>query len=245
MGRSLILIYAGICYLLFLGVFLYAIGFVGDFVVPKTVDSEPRGGAFDSLLFDVFLLGLFAVPHSIMARPGFKARWTRIVPHSAERGTYVLVSSLLLALLFWLWRPLPTVVWEVERAMGRVVLLTLFWIGWVLVLWSTFSIDHFDLVGLRQAYLHAVDRPYEPRTFRTPSLYRLVRHPIMLGFLIAFWATPRLTVGHLLFAVANTLYILAAVRLEERDLVAHHGDIYRDYQRRVGMLFPKRLFRLR
>lgn len=243
MGRVIILLYGGLSYLIFLGVFLYAIGFVGDFVVPKSLDSGPQGDAVESLLLDVLLLGLFAVPHSFMARPSFKAWWTRIVPRPAERSTYVLVSSLLLALVFRQWQPLSAVVWEIVHPAGRFALDALFWGGWVIVLWSTFLIDHFDLCGLRQVYLHAGGRAYEPMVFRTPMLYRLVRHPIMLGFLIAFWATPRMTAGHLLFAAANTVYILVAVRLEERDLEALHGEAYRDYRRRVGMLWPIGLFK--
>jgi protein-S-isoprenylcysteine O-methyltransferase Ste14 len=243
MGRFLILLYGGLSYLIFLGVFLYAIGFVGDLVVPKSLDSAPQSNESAAVLMDVLLLGLFAVPHSIMARPGFKAWWTRIVPRPAERSTYVLVSSLLLALVFWQWQPLSAVVWEIVHPAGRLPLYAVFWGGWVIVLWSTFLIDHFDLCGLRQVYLHANGRPYEPMVFRTPMLYRFVRHPIMLGFLIAFWATPRMTAGHLLFAAANTAYILVAVRLEERDLEVLHGESYRDYRRRVGMLWPIGLFK--
>jgi protein-S-isoprenylcysteine O-methyltransferase Ste14 len=243
MGRFAILIYGGLCYLFFHGVFLYAIGFIGDFVVPKSLDSDPQENANEAVLLDGLLLGLFAVPHSVMARPSFKAWWTRIVPRSAERSTYVLTSSLLLALLFWQWRTLPAVVWEIVQPAGRFALYGLFGAGWAIVLWSTFLTDHFDLFGLRQVYLHATGQSYKPVGFRTPGLYRFVRHPLMLGFLIAFWATPWMTVGHLLFASATTVYILMAVRLEERDLLALYGDAYRDYQRRVGMLLPGVLFR--
>ncbi len=245
MGRWLLPISGGLCYLLFLAVFLYTVGFVGDFVVPKSMNSGPQGETTASMLVDLLLMGLFAVPHSIMARRGFKARWTRIVPRPAERSAYVLISTLLLALLLWQWRPLPGVVWEIRHPVGRIFSQALFWTGWTIVLWSTFSIDHFDLFGLRQVYLYARGKPYKPVVFRAPILYRFVRHPMMSGFLLAFWSTSRLTVGHLLFAAANTLYILVAIRLEERDLLAHHGDIYRDYHRRVGMLFPTHLFRLR
>lgn len=238
MGRAAILIYGGLCYLFFLGVFLYAIGFVGDFVVPKSLETGPQGNANEAVLLDVLLLGIFAVPHSVMARPSFKAWWTRIVPQAAERSTYVLTSSLLLALLFWQWRPLPVVVWEIVHPVGRIALYGLFWAGWAIVLWSTFLTDHFDLFGLRQVYLHAIGQSYKPVGFRTPGLYRFVRHPLMLGFLIAFWATPLMTVGHLLFASATTAYILVAVRLEERDLLVLYGEAYRDYQRRVSILLP-------
>ncbi|MHB1421833.1 MAG: methanethiol S-methyltransferase [Gemmataceae bacterium] len=245
MGRFVILAYGGLCYLIFLADFLYVIGFVGDLVVPKSLDTGPQGNVSASVLMDVLLLALFAVPHSVMARPGFKAWWTRIVPRPAERSTYVLASSLLLALLFWQWLPLPVVVWEAAPPAGRLVLYGLFWSGWAIVLWSTFLTDHFDLFGLRQVYQHVSGRPYKPLGFRTPALYRFVRHPIMLGFLIAFWATPRMSAGHLLFAAITTAYIFVAVRLEERDLVALHGEAYREYQRRVGMLFPWGVFKRR
>ena len=245
MSRVVILVYGGLCYLLFFAVFLYAIGFVGDFIVPKSLDTDTLGHESQAALMDVLLLGLFAVPHSVMARQGFKAWWTRIVPQAAERSTYVLVSSLLLALLFWQWQPLLDVVWEIGQPAGRFAMYAVFWTGWVIVLWSTFLIDHFDLCGLRQVYLYARRRSSEPMCFRTPALYRFVRHPLMLGFLLAFWATPRMTVGHLLFAAATTAYILVAVQLEERDLLVLHGEAYRDYQRRVGMLVPVGVFKRR
>jgi protein-S-isoprenylcysteine O-methyltransferase Ste14 len=245
MGRIIFLLYGGLSYLIFVGVLLYTIGFVGDLLVPKSLDTGPEGTVSASVLMDVLLLALFAVPHSIMARPRFKAWWTRIVPPPAERSTYVLVSSLLLALLFWQWRPLPAVVWEVAHPVGRITLYGLFWTGWGISLWSTFLIDHFDLCGLRQVYLHVRGRPYQPLGFRTPALYRLVRHPVVLGFLIAFWATPRMTAGHLLFALTTTAYTLVAVRWEERDLVAMHGEAYREYQRHVGTFLPVGVFKRR
>ncbi len=244
MGRLAILAYGVLCYLVFTGVLLYAIGFVGGLAVPKSVDSGFQEDHYPALLIDLALLGLFAVPHSVMARPGFKRWWTKIVPRPAERSTYVLVSSLLLGLLFWQWRPLPAVVWQVDHPAGRAVLLALFWIGWGIAVWATFLTDHFDLFGLRQVYLHARGQPYKPVGFRTPALYRFVRHPLLLGFLIAFWATPRMTTGHLLFAVGTTAYMLVAVRLEERDLVVIYGEAYREYQWRVGMLWPRGLFHL-
>jgi protein-S-isoprenylcysteine O-methyltransferase Ste14 len=245
MGRLIIFLYGALAYLIFLCVFLYDIGFVGDLIVPKSLDTGSQANVSEAVLMDVLLLALFAVPHSIMARRGFKTWWTRIVPQPVERSTYVLVSSLLLALLFWQWHPLTAVVWEVVYPIGRIVLYGLFWAGWGITLWSTFLIDHFDLCGLRQVYLYARGRPYKPVGFRTPALYRFVRHPLLLGFLIAFWATPRMTAGHLLFAAATTAYALVAVRWEERDLAALYGEAYRDYQRRVGMLLPVGAFKRR
>jgi protein-S-isoprenylcysteine O-methyltransferase Ste14 len=246
MSRVALLVYGVVCYLVFLGTFLYAIGFVGDLMVPWSIDgSEERGSTTQAVLIDLVLLGLFAVPHSVMARQGFKRWWTRIVPNPAERSTYVLLSSLLLALLFWQWRPLPQVIYEVTHPAGRLALRGLFWLGWAIVLWSTFLTGHFDLLGLRQVYLAARGQPYTPPEFKMRALYRWVRHPLLLGFLIAFWATPRMTIGHLLFAAATTAYILVAVRLEERDLVAFYGEQYRQYQRRVGMFLPTGVFRSR
>jgi protein-S-isoprenylcysteine O-methyltransferase Ste14 len=238
MSRTLAVAYGVASYLLFLAVFLYAVGFVGNLAVPKSIDSGPGGPPRFAALVDTLLLLLFAVPHSVMARPAFKRWWTRFVPDPVERSTYVLVSSLTLALLFWQWRPIPALVWEVTSLVGRWLLLAVFWLVWVVVLVSTFLIDHFDLFGLRQAYLYASRREYTPPEFKTSGLYRYVRHPIMLGFLLAFWATSTMTLGHLLFAVATTAYILIALRLEERDLVGYHGDQYRAYQEQAGMLLP-------
>jgi protein-S-isoprenylcysteine O-methyltransferase Ste14 len=238
MSRTLALAYGVASYLAFLAVFLYMAGFVGNLPVPKSIDSGPPSPLPVAVLVDTLLLLLFAVPHSIMARPAFKRWWARLVPQPVERSTYVLIASLTLALLFWQWRPIPAPVWEVRRLVGRWLLLSVFWLGWAVVLVSTFLIDHFDLFGLRQVVLYASGREYTPPAFRTVGLYRYVRHPLMLGFLIAFWATPAMTVGHLLFAAANTAYILIALRLEERDLVGFHRERYRAYQKQVGMLFP-------
>jgi methanethiol S-methyltransferase len=237
MGRLLALAYGLVCYIVFLAAFLYAIGFVGGFVVPKTVDSGPVGALIPSLLIDVGLLGVFAVQHSVMARPGFKAMWTRIVPPPVERATFVLLASLALILLYWQWRPLPTVLWSVG-GVAATALWALNGLGWFVVLSSTFMINHFDLFGLRQVWAHATRAPTPTAEFRTPLYYRFVRHPIYLGFAIAFWATPHMTVGHLLFAAGATGYIFVGIFFEERDLVDAFGAKYRDYQSRVSMLIP-------
>lgn len=238
MTRLLTLGYGVVCYLVFLAVFLYSIGFVGDIVVPRTIDNGIAASLAQALVVDALLLGLFAGQHSVMARPGFKRWWTRFVPHPVERSTYVLLASAALALLFWQWRTIPAVVWDITWQPGRVVVWALFALGWLTVLVSTFLINHFDLFGLRQVYLAWRGRPYTGLRFTTSMLYRAVRHPIMLGFVVAFWAIPTMTVGHLLFAVATTAYILIAVRLEERDLAAELGQQYQDYRDRVPMLIP-------
>jgi protein-S-isoprenylcysteine O-methyltransferase Ste14 len=231
-------LYGAVSYIVFLASFLYAIGFVGNVLVPKSIDSSPAGTLPEALLVDVLLLGLFAVQHSTMARPWFKERWTRVVPKSIERSTFVLVSSLLLALLFWKWQPIAGTVWEVESAAGRGAIQALYGLGWLIVLTSTFMINHFDLFGLRQVYLRLKDEPYVPLPFVTVALYRFVRHPIMLGFLVAFWAAPVMTLGHLLFAGATTGYIFIGIYLEERDLRRAHGEAYERYRREASMILP-------
>lgn len=240
MTRILAVLYAAVCYAVFLATFLYAIAFVTGIGVPRHVDSGPAAPFATALAIDVALLLLFAVQHSGMARPAFKRWWTRIVPAPIERSTYVLASSLVLALLFWQWRPLLQVVWHVDAEAGRIALYAAAAVGWLLVLSSTFLINHFDLFGLRQAWFHARgQRPALDTRFVTRAFYRIVRHPLMLGFLIAFWAAPTMTLGHLLFSLATTGYILVAVKfLEERDLVAQFGETYREYQRTVPMLLP-------
>jgi protein-S-isoprenylcysteine O-methyltransferase Ste14 len=238
MGGIAAVLYGGLVYLVFLGTFLYAAAFVGNLPVPKTIDSGEPGPLAVALLVDTLLLGLFAIQHSVMARPAFKRWWTKLVPSSVERTTYVLLASLALLLLYWQWRPLPEVVWSVTNPAGELALQTVFWIGWGLVLLSTFLINHFELFGLRQVIAELRGETLPPPVFKTPLLYKKVRHPIYLGFLLAFWAAPIMTVGHLLFAVATTGYILIGIYLEERDLIALFGDQYRRYRQQVGMLIP-------
>jgi len=237
-GRTLALVYSAFCYLTFLVATLWAIGFVGDMFVPKTIDAGPSVSLVNAVLIDAVLLGLFALQHSVMARPAFKRWWTTIIPSSIERSTYVLFASLLLLLLFWQWLPIPGTIWNVEQTAGGDFLQGLYWVGWLIVFLSTFLINHFDLFGLRQVFLHWRGVEYTPVRMKTPALYKLVRHPLMLGFLIVFWATPRMTAGHLLFSLATTGYILVGIHLEERDLLASYGEAYRRYQQRVSMLLP-------
>jgi len=231
-------LYGLACYACFLGSFLYAIGFVGDFAVPKTIDSGPAGAWPEALIIDLVLLGLFAIQHSVMARPGFKAVWTRIVPRAVERSTYVLFSSLLLILLMWKWQAIPAVVWDVSASLPKTILLALCAVGWLIVLLSTFMINHFDLFGLRQVFLRMRGIDYTPLHFTQRALYKFVRHPIMLGFVIAFWATPYMSAGHLVFAIMTTGYILVGIFFEERDLMRSHSAEYGAYRARVPMLFP-------
>lgn len=241
MSRSLAVLYGAVCYTAFLVTFLYAIAFVTGVGVPKHIDNGASAPLATALAIDLGLLALFAVQHSGMARPAFKRWWTRFVPQPIERSTFVLVSSLVLLLLFWQWRPLSQLVWQIDHGLARGVLWAISLLGWLLVLTSSFTIDHFELFGLRQVWLHARRRSPKDEPFVLRAMYRIVRHPLMLGFLIAFWVTPTMSLGHLLFAVVVTGYIVVAVKfLEERDLVAVHGDAYRDYQRRVPMLLPGR-----
>jgi protein-S-isoprenylcysteine O-methyltransferase Ste14 len=237
MGRVLAFLYGVVCYAIFFVTFLYAIGFVEGLVVPKAIDTGEAGPLVTSLVIDAVLLGIFAVQHSVMARPAFKSWWTKIVPAPVERSTYVLLASLALVLLFWQWRPLPQVIWKLEGAAATAVL-TLSFVGFLIVLTSTFLINHFDLFGLRQVHAYATGKEIPPHEFTTPLFYRVVRHPLYLGFIVAFWAAPVMSVGHLVFAVATTAYILIAIQLEEHDLTAVFGDTYQAYKKRVSMIVP-------
>lgn len=239
MNRIAVFAYGVLAYLCFFATFLYAIGFIGGFAVPRTIDGVPEGSVFAAIAIDLLLLAAFALQHSIMARPAFKRWWTRIVPEPAERSTYVLASSLALILLFWQWQPIGGTIWQVESTAGQIVLYGLYAAGWLTILVSTFLINHFDLFGLRQVWLHLRGVPYQPLGFVTPGPYRHVRHPLYVGWLLAFWATPTMTATHLLFAVMTTAYILIAIQLEERDLVDHYGERYASYRRSVPMLVPR------
>lgn len=238
MKRVLVFLYGFLAYIFFLGVFLYAIGFVGNIWVPKSIDSGDSYLVPISLLINALLLALFAIQHTIMARPAFKSFITRIIPKAAERSTFVLATNLVFVLLFVQWRPLGDTVWLVESAAGNIILQFLFWAGWAMVLISTFLIDHFDLFGLKQVVLYLLKKDYSPPRFKESSLYRYIRHPLLLGFIIAFWATPHMSVGHLFFAILTTGYILVGITFEERDLIRHHGEIYINYARRVPKLIP-------
>jgi protein-S-isoprenylcysteine O-methyltransferase Ste14 len=237
MKRIATLGYGIICYAIFFATFLYAIGFIGNLIVPKSIDSVPAVSLGTALFINTLLLTVFALQHSIMARPFFKRAWTKIVPDAAERSTYVLCSSLALILLFALWEPMGGVVWNIQDSTARAVLHVAYGFGWLLVLASTFAIDHFDLFGLRQTWRYARGVEYEPPVFKQPILYRIVRHPLYVGWTFVFWATPTMTVAHLFFAVVTTLYILIAIQLEERDLQFAHPE-YAEYKKRVPMMIP-------
>jgi methanethiol S-methyltransferase len=238
MKRIVFFLYGIICYLIFFVTFLYAIGFVGDMVVPKSIDSGFQGGSNLVWLINILLLSLFAIQHSVMARQGFKRWWKKIIPKPIERSTYVLFSSVALILIFYFWRPIDGVVWNAQNTMLGSLLIGLFFLGWLTVLFGTFLINHFNLFGLQQVYLNLKNKELEPPKFVRPFFYKIVRHPLMLGFIIAFWAAPLMTVGHLLFAFATTGYILVAIQLEERDLVRFHGEEYRRYQQEVSQIIP-------
>jgi methanethiol S-methyltransferase len=237
-ARLLILFYAIVSYAVFLVSFLYALGFLGNYLVPKSIDAGSPMNLSKAIVVDLLLLGLFAIQHSIMARPAFKQWWAKIFPVACQRSTYVLLSSLILLLLFWQWRPMPMPVWQIN-GIAAWLLIGVYWLGWLIVLASTFMIDHFDLSGLRQAFFALRGAEVPGQSFKTPLLYKIVRHPIMLGFLLVFWATPEMTAGHLLFAIVTTAYILVGLRFEERDLIAQFGATYQQYRGRVPMLLPR------
>lgn len=238
MNRVACFVYGAASYALFLAVFLYTIGFVGNLVVPKTIDSGATGPVGLAVLVNLLLIALFGVQHSVMARPGFKTWWTKLVPVAIERSTYVLFSNILIALMFWQWRPMPGVVWQVDAPAFQYILRACFFGGILLVLYSSFRIDHFDLFGLRQVYLFLRAKDYTNPSFATPLLYRIVRHPLLLGWMIMFWATPAMTQGHLLFAIATTAYMLMAIPLEEKDLARFLGQDYLRYRARTPMVLP-------
>jgi len=238
MKKYIFMIYGIISYLIFLVTFLYGVGFIGNFIVPKTIDYGYQGGTGYAILINILLLVVFAVQHSVMARQSFKKRWTKIIPKPVERSTYVLASSLVLILLFAFWRPIPGVLWNFQDTPVAPLLTALYFVGWLMVLVGTFLINHFSLFGLQQVYMDLKNRKMEQSGFVMPFLYKVVRHPMMLGFIIAFWATPKMTIGHLIFAAATTGYILVGIQLEERDLVEHLGEDYRRYQEKVPQIIP-------
>lgn len=238
MARTIAFIYGLVAYVIFLLTFLYAIGFMGNIIVPNSIDDGAEGPTGESLMVNLALLAVFALQHSGMARQGFKRWWTQFIPKPIERSTYVLVSSLFLLLVFWLWRPLTVVVWELGNPTAQLVLEALFWIGWLIALHSSFLIDHGDLFGFRQVRLYARGKPYSPVKFKMPDLYRYVRHPIMMGILVALWSAAVMTLGHLVFAALSTAYILVCIREEERELIELYGEAYREYRRRIPMLIP-------
>ena len=240
LGRVTAFLYGLICYLIFFATFLYAIGFIGNLIVPKSIDSGLPGSLTSAILIDACLLGVFAVQHSVMARKWFKRAWTRVIPQPVERSTYVLFSSVALLLLFWQWRPIGIVIWDAQHPGFRTLLRVLCVDGWMLVLISTFLINHFDLFGLRQVWLYLRGKQYTTLKFRTPGPYRLIRHPLYFGWLLAFWMTPTMTAAHLVFALATTAYILLAISFEERDLIADHGETYKRYREQVPMIIPVR-----
>ena len=239
MRRAVFFSYGLACYLAFLAVFAYEIGFIGGFLTPTSLDAPARGPWWMALAINAGLLTLFALQHSVMARPAFKKRWTKIVPKPIERSTYVMATNIALALVFLLWQPMGGEIWHVRHEIGRIALWACYGLGWAVVLAATLQINHFDLFGMRQVWLHLRGREYTPLKFQEPLLYRFVRHPLYVGWFLVFWSTPTMTAAHLFFALMTTAYILVAIQLEERDLVAEHGESYKAYRRRVPMLIPR------
>ena len=240
MNRFIAFLYGLAAYLVFFVTFLYAIGFVENLIVPKTIDTGAVVPGTEALIVNLLLMSVFAIQHSVMARPQFKRWWTQFVPKSVERSTYVLLASLSLVLLFWQWRPMPDVIWQIADPRIAMTLIGVSFFGWTIVLTSTFLINHFELFGLHQVANNFVDREMPAPHFRTPLYYKFVRHPIYLGFIIAFWAAPMMTTGHMLFAAVTTTYIIVGILLEERDLIELFGDEYRHYRDQVSMLVPWR-----
>ncbi len=238
MSRILAFIYGVVCYLIALIAILYSIGFIGNLIVPKTLDSNLDGSLIKGLLIDILLLGLFAIQHSLMARQNFKKWWIKIIPEPIERSTYVLIASLALLLLFWQWNSLGGIIWNIQKPIIYNIIYGIFALGWLIVFLSTFMINHFDLFGLRQVYLYWRGQEYEYLGFRTPGFYKYIRHPIMLGFVIAFWATPLMTVSHIVFAIGTTIYVLVGIKLEEMDMIYIYGNLYQEYRQQVSMLIP-------
>ena len=238
MSRILAFIYGLICYLVSFITLAYSVGFIGNLIVPKTLDSSSDGTLINGILIDVSLIALFGIQHSLMARKSFKKWWTKIIPNPIERSTYILMASLTLLLLFWQWHSLGGVIWNIQSPIASNIIYGIFALGWLIVLISTFMINHFDLFGLRQVYLYLRGQEYEYLGFRTPGFYKYVRHPIMLGFFIVFWATPTMTFSHFIFALGTTIYMLVGIKLEEVDMISIYGDLYQEYRQQVSMLIP-------
>lgn len=239
MKKSIAFLYGVIAYLIFLVAFIYAIGFIGNYIVPKSIDSGTDSSFLQAFVVDAILLGIFAIQHSVMARSAFKKWWTGIITPAIERSTYVLLSSLALFLIYWQWQPMTSIVWKADNQMVSSILTGVYFFGWLVAFLSTFMINHFELFGLKQIFENLRNKQLQPTTFKMNFFYKIVRHPIMLGFIIAFWATPLMTLGHLIFSIATTLYIFIAVKfLEEKDLRKFHGKEYEEYQKKVPMFFP-------
>ncbi len=239
MKRILFFLYGTTCYLFFLGIFLYAIGFLGNILVPTTIDGTPQVSFGLAFTINVLLLGVFAIQHSVMARRGFKRWWTQYVPQPIERSTYVLFTNIALALLFYAWQPMGGEIWTIQHSLGQGIIYGIYAIGWGIVFTATLMINHFDLFGMRQVWLYFQKQEYRPLVFKTPALYQHVRHPLYVGWLLVFWATPTMTSAHLAFALITTTYILMAIQWEEKDLVASHGKAYEEYRKQVPMLIPR------